>query len=286
MFSVYYPMKKIVCYLILLTSLICKSQINGSYTLIWNESSELKMGDITRNIPNFQPANFSFDDVRNEIFFVSKFPTNSPIDESSLVISNMMFENIDAAELKELNPKLIPSKIISTAFNIEAREDLFCSLKITPIIKDVFGYKRLISFSYSITAAASSRLKTANSTEAITNSALANGDFYRFYVEKSGVYRITKDFLRQLGLNTDGRNPQNISIFGNGGRMIPLSNSVAYPFDIAENAIQIIGEQDGVFNDQDFILMYCEGTDNWSAENQTHTNLYENRSYYYIKFQI
>ena len=142
-----------------------------------------------------------------------------------------------------------------------------------------------MSFNYSLDANISANREFARNPALISNSILSTGDFYRFYVEKSGVYKLSKDFLRQLGFNTDGINPQNISVFGNGGRMIPLPNNVPYPIDIAENAIQIIGESDGVFNDQDFILMYCEGTDNWNAENQTHNNLYENRSFYYVSAQ-
>lgn len=278
-------MRKIVLLFISFLPILCQSQDTGSYTLTWNNSSELKMGDFTRNIPNFQSGNFSFDDVRNEIFFTAKFAVKSPVNERSLTISNLVYENIEVSELKELNPKNIPTTILYTANNVQARDDLFCSLKISPIIKDNFGYKKLLSFTYSIQSERTLRLKSSNNATGITNSALATGDFYRFYVEKSGVYKLTKNFLRQLGLNTDGRNPENISIFGNGGKMIPLSNNSSYPYDLTENAIQIIGEQDGVFNNEDYILMYCEGTDNWSAESQTYANLYENRSYYYVKFQ-
>ncbi len=43
--------------------------------------------------------------------------------------------------------------------------------------------------------------------------------------------------------------------------MIPYSNSVFYPFDLQENAIKFIGEEDGIFNEQDYILFYAEGPD-------------------------
>lgn len=80
-------------------------------------------------------------------------------------------------------------------------------------------------------------------------------------------------------------NPRSIKIYGNGGRMIPLSNAVDYPADLAENSIQIIGEEDGSFDSSDYILFYAEGVDNWSAENLTHLNLYETKSYYYVTAQ-
>jgi hypothetical protein len=117
----------------------------------------------------------------------------------------------------------------------------------------------------------------------IQNSVLSSGNWFRFYVEKSGVYLITKSFLSELGVdvNTD---PRTIKIYGNGGRMLPLRNDVFYPNDLEENAIHFVGEQDGVFNDADYILFYAEGVDNWNDESLTHINLFSDRSYYYVTY--
>lgn len=67
--------------------------------------------------------------------------------------------------------------------------------------------------------------------------------------------------------------------------MLPLSNQTYYPSDLTENAIQIIGENDENFDNEDYILFYGEGTDTWNEESQTSINLYENKSYYYINIQ-
>src|SRR4029079_15451403 len=89
----------------------------------------------------------------------------------------------------------------------------------------------------------------------------------------------------ELGLNLNGLDPKKIKIFGNGGKMLPLSNNIDYPSDLTENAIQLQGENDGVFNNDDFILFYGEGVDNWNDESQTNLNLYDSKSYYYITIQ-
>jgi hypothetical protein len=119
----------------------------------------------------------------------------------------------------------------------------------------------------------------------IINSVLSTGDWYRFYIEKSGVYKISKNFIEQLGINLSGIDPKKIKIYGNGGRMLPLANSGYYPADLTENAIQIRGENDGVFDSDDYILFYGEGISNWNEESQTHVNLYDAKSYYYINIQ-
>ena len=67
--------------------------------------------------------------------------------------------------------------------------------------------------------------------------------------------------------------------------MLPLSNATYYPNDLTENAIQIIGESDGLFNETDYILFYAEGVDTWNQESQTNNNLYDDKSYYYITVQ-
>ena len=72
---------------------------------------------------------------------------------------------------------------------------------------------------------------TSNNVNAIQNSLLSSGNWYRFYVEKSGVYRISKTFLQSLGMNVNV-DPRNIKIYGNGGRMLPLNNTLPYPEDL------------------------------------------------------
>jgi len=83
----------------------------------------------------------------------------------------------------------------------------------------------------------------------------------------------------------DAVDPKKIKIYGNGGRMIPLKNSDYYPADLTENAIEVVGESDGVFNDGDYALFYAEGVDVWNDESQTSNNLYDSKSYYYVNVQ-
>jgi hypothetical protein len=60
-----------------------------------------------------------------------------------------------------------------------------------------------------------------------------------------------------------------------------LSNSINYPNDLIENAIKVVGEEDGIFNNDDYILFYGEGIENWNTESRTNLNLYDSKSYYY-----
>jgi hypothetical protein len=52
---------------------------------------------------------------------------------------------------------------------------------------------------------------------------------------------------------------------------MPLSNAI--PYDPTENAIQISGEADGIFNNED-LSFYAEGVDVYNQESLTNINLY------------
>ncbi|WP_321540097.1 hypothetical protein [Flavobacterium piscinae] len=159
-------------------------------------------------------------------------------------------------------------------------------LTFSPVIKSIDGYKKVKSLTITYKNADNSLQNFGNRFDfnSIQSSVLSTGDWYRFYIEKSGVYKISRSFLSQLGMNVNV-DPRNIKIYGNGGRMIPLLNSIEYPSDLEENAILFVGEEDGVFNPDDFILFYAEGFGNWNAESSTHLNLYAEKSYYYITAQ-
>jgi hypothetical protein len=121
-----------------------------------------------------------------------------------------------------------------------------------------------------------------------TSSVLSSGDWYKIGVTETGIYKITKDFLSNIGINVNGINPKNIHIYGNGGKMLPERNKDFRYDDLEENAIKVVGEEDGKFDNLDFVLFYATGPDNW-IKNKTKglkfkvvKNLYSDTSFYFI----
>lgn len=269
----------------LLLSLLSYAQ-QGTITIDWVAKSRFAVTyDVVFTIPQFNSSNMVFDHNKKQLLYSIAIPSSSAIDERSLQITNISYESISRDELGDLAVASIPVAINAKAGSKKARDSWYTVISLFPIIKEGNSYKKVKSFSYSVSSDLTVRRSfTPKEGNIITNSVLASGEWYRFYVEKSGVYKVSKSFLQQLGFNT-GVDPRQIKIYGNGGRMVPLLNSTAYPEDMAENAISFIGEEDGVFNDSDYILFYAEGVDNWSQENGTHNNLYANRSYYYVTSQ-
>jgi hypothetical protein len=128
---------------------------------------------------------------------------------------------------------------------------------------------------------------TQHSICQVNSSVLASGDWYKFSVDTTGVFKIDKNLLQRIGVSTNGLDPKNIQIFGNGGALLPVLNNEFRNEDLQENAIYIEGEQDGSFDANDFILFYAKGPHDWvvNTENETpkhRQNIYADKSYYFL----
>src|SRR5690606_28703130 len=276
-------MKNIVYPIVLLMSMISFGQKEIDITLEWSETPLLFSDNINVEVPHFQTEYFYYDGSSNTVFFTYSYPTST---ETNFEISNITYENISKEQLGRLATEKLPREIQKQVAVNSSRDVKFLSIQFIPIIQEGNSFKRVKSFTlkslkedptYTTFSATD-----INHVPSISNSVIANGEWFKFYVEKSGVYRLSRSFNQSQGMNLNNVNPQKIKIFRNGGRMIPLRNTVDYPFDLQENAIQIIGEEDGKFDSQDYILFYAEGVDTYNQESDTHLNLYSNRSYYYI----
>ncbi|MES2862806.1 MAG: type IX secretion system sortase PorU [Bacteroidota bacterium] len=265
--------------ILLFASFLGLAQNTKDFSLVWVNNSSFVIGDLKYNLPQFAAENFVFDNSNKTIKYTNIFNVEGLVSDGAVSLSNVVYETIDASVLGVLNASKISSKLDFKSFSSFARDQAFLSFDFNPIIKEGGLYKRVKSFSLEYTVSSSNRL--SNSLNAIQNSVLANGSWHRFYVEKSGVYKVSKGFLQSIGVNV-AVDPRNIKIYGNGGRMLPLLNSIPYPNDLEENAIQFLGEEDGVFNDSDYILFYAEGVDTWNEESLTHVNQFADRSYYYV----
>ncbi len=107
------------------------------------------------------------------------------------------------------------------------------------------------------------QLKKNKKITAANASVLATGNWYKVGVTKDGVYKIDKTFLINLGLDPTSIDPRNVRVYGNGGKLMPEKNSDFRHDDLQENAIVVVGENDGVFDNNDYILFYGQGTDYW-----------------------
>ncbi len=119
------------------------------------------------------------------------------------------------------------------------------------------------------------------------NSVLANGKWIRFEAPEEGIYKISKAQLSLYGIDANTVDPRTIKIFNNGGKPLPENIVLPRPADLEENAILVVGEEDGKFDDNDYILFYGRGSSFWDFASDGKTisryfHSYSTKNYYWI----
>ena len=122
-------------------------------------------------------------------------------------------------------------------------------------------------------------------------SVLSTGNWYKFSITSSGVYRLTYTDLKNAGVPVASINPKNIRIYGNGGGMLPESNDSTRLDDLIENPVYVSGQDDGVFNEGDYILFYGSGPDKWNYNKTDHLyhhikNIYSDAACYFLNCDL
>jgi len=176
-------------------------------------------------------------------------------------ISRTIFNPVEEEQLAQLIPE--DSHVINIRKQSD-RNDHVSSLTVFPFQHDsVSGaYFRIdyleIAFKEKSNKSVISNLRKSESPK---NSVLSAGEWYKIPVTASGIYKIDYNYLKDAGINPSSINPKKIKLFGNGGGMLPQLNGAERPEDLTENALAVIGESDGSFNQEDFILFYGQGPD-------------------------
>jgi hypothetical protein len=166
--------------------------------------------------------------------------------------------------------------------------------KIIPFrINKLNQVEELVDYSINWQISTDNSRKLSNSSIFKNNSVLATGTWFKIGVTKTGFHKIDKTLLTQIGVNTNNLDPKNIRIYGNGGKMLPELNAAFRYDDLEENAIQVIGENDGVFDNTDYILFYAQDANGWEKTNSTTglkfkvtKNLYSDTSFYFINIDL
>jgi hypothetical protein len=267
----------IVSIILIFTSNTLFSQ-NTTFRLNWVDKRNVAIDENKALIvPAFQSENFSFNYFSNQILYAN---TISGLEEGEYQLTNISYEIISRNLLSKL--KNIPTSIGYEIAQSRARDNLFTTITFNPIINENGQYKKVVSYTLERIGPKSVSSFTTKNASTPQNSILAEGKIYKFYVEETGVHRVTFSFLSQLGLDLSDVNSNDIKVYSHGGQMMPLRNGQNQFFDPPQLPIQVFDGGDGKFNSGDFFLLYAESTTGWNEENQTHIHAYANRAFYYI----
>ncbi len=130
--------------------------------------------------------------------------------------------------------------------------------------------------------------RTALTKTLVTNSVLATGKWVRFEAPEEGIYKMTKSTLTSFGINTADVDPRTIKIYNNGGKTLSETVENNRNDDLVENAITVVGEEDGKFDDNDYIIFYGRGSSFWDVDTdgtiRRFFNPYSKQNYYWITY--
>ena len=266
------------------------SQNTGSkdYILKWKETSLVSPNNNKQITLPLVENNF-FDKNNIPVYSSSfKVPNGQLVQDHQ--INNVIYSTISTNALQHVNINNIPTEISSKLRIGTTVNNSFAKLTITPLIKQNNQIKKIESFTleYSLESKNNNQIYKAPIPIYNTNSVLANGTWYKFSVDTTGVFKIDKSLLEEIGISTTNLNPKNIRIYGNGGNLLPQLNSSFRYDDLQENAIVVIGEEDNSFDSEDYILFYARGPESWDVnydnfELTKHvTNIYSDKAFYFI----
>ena len=226
--------------------------------LEWAGSSIIDYGSHKVTLPSFKNNGFTYEE--GSIYYRSS-EKYAGTDQKT---TNYTWEKMNQKDLFDLNINQLPKEDrgeVSYYTNPYTQEKT-ANIKVSALKYDKGSVYRLTSFSLVNDDKKSQNPSLNLGRMGTTENPLKTGNFYKIKVDKSGIFKITTSFLRDNGINPSNVNPQNFRIYGNGGLMLPEHNQDTRFPALQENAIQVVGEGDGVWNEEDYALfMHRDPTD-------------------------
>ncbi|MFN5182179.1 MAG: type IX secretion system sortase PorU [Bacteroidota bacterium] len=267
----------------------------NKYNLNWTGPLVQKFGDDKEwACLSFSGGQYDFD---SRIPFLILNCANPGEDYTPIINYTQIEQIIDPKEISicQEETSTISNDFEKLVFTKTIQKKKFTVLKIIPIRKRSDGSFEKIT-ALDVEWKKNSSLKVNSLTvpaSFASSSVLASGNWYKFATSQKGIFKLTKNNLRLLGLDVNSIDPRNIRIYGNGGRALPESNAAYRPDDLVENAIFVEGESDGVFDENDYVVFYAQSPVAWNEQAngscmkfRHRVNPYSDSSYYFLTVDL
>ena len=277
--------------LLFLTPTLAQTIDTTTYKVEWKKRTLLVINGVQKEVLTFKNA--------AHITFTNYLPQYSvEVKDKNLEDVEILEGNWVSLNEEEINFLLNDAFIfneckISISNSIEKKRPV-SSISFVPIRRNISSGKieKLLNFKLKYTEKQKLNFIPSNSQFRLsnaTNSVLSQGEWYKLGFDKSGIYKIDYAFLLKMGLKPEDINPAHIQIWGNGGGLLPELCKANRPTDLVQNAIQIVGAEDGTFDPQDYVLFYVQGPNTWTRNNdepffRPKNNIYSKFSYYFLTF--
>ena len=274
----------VVC---LFSSIFAFSAIQVNKILHWNAPNHLVFPEKLTQL-NFTGATYNPKYKGLPVYF-ELISLPAPYSSVSASFQSSIFIPSTDEENEILKNLALKSSVISVSATVSfEKKSAYAVIEFLPFrFNNSLGrFEKLSTFGLRVTPGAF-LAKTAKTTQFSTSSVLQNGVWYKIGVIKDGVHKLTFSALKKMGLDSVV-SPVNLRLFGNGGGMVPESNSLVRMDDLAENPIVVIDENNnGKFDLNDYILFYGQGPNRWYynlVDNHFHHKIhkYSDTTYYFV----
>ena len=270
-------------YVLLLLCYDTNAQTEKSFNVDfkWNGIENYKIGDKVLSRVSFEGASYKGDFIDEKPMFTMQIPVWDDNVEADFDVLVTNSEPVPYEELHLLSDvdNVMPCHTYSI-FNSRDNSNIYFSL--SPFFLNGDTIMRMLSCDVTYTL---KQLKRGDRKIYVENSVLESGKWFKMSIPSTGIYKITYSELADMGVPMASINPKNIRVYHNGGGVLPMLNSAERHQDLVEIPIYVYGENDGSFNENDYILFYARGPVTWTYSNGVYSrvsNPYADYSYAFL----
>lgn len=274
-------------FLLFLVSAIHAQSSNYDIFIQWNSPAVVTdSSGRTEYYPDFQNINFNSRDICP--YWLNKFSDENI--QCSVIATDIKTVPLNALEYASVISFLpnIPDSLFFEKEIRYAKKIPALYIKVIPYIRESGGeVKKVVSLKLQFNQGENPEEKKLNARSYSENSVLSTGEWYKFGATAEGIYKISYSDLVNSGLSPASVNPKHIALFGNGGSMLPENNALIYTDDLVQNSVEMVGEEDGVLDPDDYLIFYHDGMVSWkyssTLKQWEHTsNIYADTAWYFL----
>lgn len=203
-------------------------------------------------------------------------------------LQNAKYASVEKTELDLLTfaPVVADSLVPEISFGIERGKPVV-TVSFNTLRMNNGVVEKLVSFNVLIETVEADENHTSKNSGEVISSVLSTGDWFKIRIGETGMYSVSYEEMQAMGMNMAGVTPENIRLYGNGGGMLPESNSKFRFADLTENAIEVVTAQAGTFRPGDYVIFYATGADKVNHDQlgkkfDHEKNNYSDYSYYFL----
>lgn len=223
------------------------------------------------------------DPATNLPVFHKVIPVDGNPAEAEVSLTGLSWTTCSGDELQVLSKQSAQTVRVNYALKRSAGK-AFLIVDVWPLEGSGRNWKKLVAFNLEINVVQGAPA-AARDAHWKDKSVLAEGTWYKIATGNDGVYKVTYDFLRDCGFDTDGLASASIALYGIKSGVLSMNNADPRPDDLLELGIAMEDGGDGTFDPGDYFLFYGEDQINWTwnGERFQHvSNPFADSAYYFI----